>query len=379
MNTSQKIIIGMGFLFSLITNSGFGQLYYPDPVYPSLNIMHLHVNNQSISVEDDLLLNGSIWMYAMKYDANENTTKCLGKGVYQGGNGMTLTINGQDDFAFGYQAGDTLQLLFEMENGCLSDSLFMDEIITFESGVFKEIEAINVFSKKWTSLNVMDGLCGENTATISIDTPDNQAPFSYLWSTGETASTIENLSDGTYFVTITSPFACVTIDSVSVFNTEALLIDLESEALDTFCRSTVSVMGGTAPFSFEWSSGEIMQTAVELPVGEFSVTVTDNNGCTSSITGNCIINAIESNLPLKLFDISPNPTSGVFRVSSVSSDYLPEKIEIFTSAGQKLENILFKNVQSGLSIDLSNQLEGVYFIKLSSPTYQVFKKIILTR
>jgi hypothetical protein len=58
---------------------------------------------------------------------------------------------------------------------------------------------------------------GENngTATATI-TNGGTPPFSFLWETGETTATIENLSPGFYTTTVTDSLECSTTDSVEV-------------------------------------------------------------------------------------------------------------------------------------------------------------------
>lgn len=51
--------------------------------------------------------------------------------------------------------------------------------------------------------------------------------------------------------------------------------------------ATVNVTGGTAPFSYKWSTGATAQTITGLSANAYSVTVTDNLGC--SVAGSTII------------------------------------------------------------------------------------------
>jgi len=46
----------------------------------------------------------------------------------------------------------------------------------------------------------------------------------------------------------------------------------------------LTVTGGTSPFIFEWSSGDVIEDPQDVAVGEYIVTVTDNNGCIAMAT-----------------------------------------------------------------------------------------------
>ena len=113
--------------------------------------------------------------------------------------------------------------------------------------------------------------------------------FTYLWSTGSTASRISNLSAGTYTVTVTDDLGCSVVESVNLvapaaisFNTATLStaqgynVRCHGEAT-AFVRSTAS--GGTGNFTYQWSSGHNTDLASNLSAGAYSLTVTDDNGC----------------------------------------------------------------------------------------------------
>src|SRR6185436_17852184 len=60
--------------------------------------------------------------------------------------------------------------------------------------------------------------------------------------------------------------------------------------IDVLCNggnsgsATVTAGGGIAPYSYSWSSGGTAATENNLAAGNYSVTVTDANGCTSVAT-----------------------------------------------------------------------------------------------
>ena len=112
-------------------------------------------------------------------------------------------------------------------------------------------------------------------------------PYSYSWSpSGATTATASNLTSGTHIVTITDGNNCIHSDTVIISQPLPLAINLTSTNVSCFGGSngtaTANVSGGTSPYTYSWSSGSTAQTAQNLPAGNVSVTVTDDNGCTIS-------------------------------------------------------------------------------------------------
>lgn len=120
-----------------------------------------------------------------------------------------------------------------------------------------------------------------------------QAPFTWKWSNDAETKTISGLAPGNYSVTILDAQGCPAVGTAFIYEPAALVGSLQNvqnvvcpEAADG--SATVSAAGGTAPFSFAWSNGQILPTATELPVGPFSVVVSDENGCSTTLSGSII-------------------------------------------------------------------------------------------
>ncbi|MCH2023996.1 MAG: hypothetical protein MK207_16090, partial [Saprospiraceae bacterium] len=121
-------------------------------------------------------------------------------------------------------------------------------------------------------------------------------PLTYQWSDGQTASIASGLSAGTYTVTVTNVNGCSDISTVTLTDPDPLLITVDS-AVDESCAASggvyISISGGTVPYTFNWSNGQTSEDATGLTGGiNYSVTVTDANGCVS--TSSTFINSTSS-------------------------------------------------------------------------------------
>ena len=133
---------------------------------------------------------------------------------------------------------------------------------------------------------------GDTTADIVLLVAGGTTPYTYLWSTGATTRNLDNQGAGTYTVTVTDAKGC-TITSTAIVEEPAQLIATASP-LHIACNGAatggvnLSVLGGTAPYTYLWSNGAATQNLTGLVAGTYTVTVTDKNGCrdTASATIN---------------------------------------------------------------------------------------------
>ena len=110
------------------------------------------------------------------------------------------------------------------------------------------------------------------------------APYTYLWSDGQTTQIAENLLPGSYSVTITDAMGCAAeasfvISEPSQIQLEIIGISLASCANSPDGSATVQAVGGTPPYNYLWGNGETGQTANNLTAGENTITVTDAKIC----------------------------------------------------------------------------------------------------
>ena len=136
---------------------------------------------------------------------------------------------------------------------------------------------------------------GGSNGTATVAVTGGKAPYTYSWSpSGGNAASATGLIIGTYTVTITDANACQITRSVTIGQPVAALAGTITKT-DVSCfngnngTATVSVTGGTGPYSYSWApSGGTNATASGLASGTYTVTVTDNNLCqiTRTITVN---------------------------------------------------------------------------------------------
>ena len=153
-------------------------------------------------------------------------------------------------------------------NACvINDSIY----ITSPS----EISGITTAS----TLNCFD----DTNGTASINVNGGDPGYSYQWSNGQNVIMATNLSAGYYQVTVSDSRACSKVFQAQVQSPPELIGYAFGTYID--CGTQIGLLsitasGGTEPYSFLWSNGSTASFQSNLPVGNYSVTVTDAHGCT---------------------------------------------------------------------------------------------------
>ncbi len=126
---------------------------------------------------------------------------------------------------------------------------------------------------------------GLNDGTASVSASGGVAPLSYVWNpSGQTTTTALGLTAGNYVVLVTDANSCSTTSMVTVGEPAALAIDNIS-SLPAACfgsatgSTSATASGGTSPLVYNWSNGQTGQNNINLTAGNYTLTVTDNNGC----------------------------------------------------------------------------------------------------
>lgn len=66
---------------------------------------------------------------------------------------------------------------------------------------------------------------------------------------------------------------------------------------------------------------------------------------------------------LEVLDISPNPSSGIFRIASIDSNYEELQMKLYDLNGMEIRSSLIRR-EEPLEIDLSDHADGMYLIRL---------------
>ncbi len=191
-------------------------------------------------------------------------------------------------YTYSWNTGDTTQDLNGIAGGTYT-------LITTDANGCADTVTATVNDAQLLSINVTAitqiSCFGECDGAIDVSVNGGTAPFTYAWSNGAVTEDVDSLCDGAYTVTVTDANGCSNTSSAISIDEPAEIVAVP-DVTNVTCPGDsdgsidVSLGGGIAPFTFDWNNGQTGLPLTGLPAGIYTATITDANGCTTTVTGN---------------------------------------------------------------------------------------------
>lgn len=218
-----------------------------------------------------------------------------------------------------------------------------------------------------TPTNVNCG--GGDDGAIAVTTNGGTQPYAFLWNNGATTESLSGLTAGTYSLTVTGASGCT--KSISVAVNEPLALNGFAQITTVACQGETSgainltAERGTSPYTFLWNNGATTEDIINLAAGNYTVTVTDANGCVLVQTYNVgTVNPIFLDGTVMPVDCNGESTGGVdLIVSGGSGSYA-----FMWSNGTNNEDLA--NVPAGsysVTVTDTNECMGVATFEVTEP------------
>ncbi len=198
------------------------------------------------------------------------------------GSATANVSGGQSPYTYSWDNGETTAAVTNLnagdhtvtvtdDNGCVSSATVT---ITEPTAIVLNTSSTNA-------------TCGNNDGSASVTASGGSGSYTYQWNdpANQTTATANNLSSGTYEVTVTDGNGCSNTIAETVQNSNGPSISIVN-INDASCfgaddgSAEVSVSGGTPPYTYSWTPNtSTSEIASNLSAGDYTVTVTDDAGC----------------------------------------------------------------------------------------------------
>ena len=136
----------------------------------------------------------------------------------------------------------------------------------------------------------MPSCSGSDDGSIAVTAAAGSPPYMYLWSTGSTGPNLNGVPADIYRLTVTDINECSETFEINLEEPPPLVVTVQEESESSPGASDgkidVSVVGGTQPYTFIWSTGATSEDLSGLAGGGsvYSVTVSDANHCETTVS-----------------------------------------------------------------------------------------------
>lgn len=197
---------------------------------------------------------------------------------------ICLDVTGNGGITYNWSDGQETSCASNLTAGEYSVTISNGECTTVESYLLEAPDILQL------SVLAMSPSCADATdGTLQINAYGGTPNYTYLWDNGFMIPQRINLGIDSYFVTVTDSKGCVLQDTIELLGPAPLAIAIDSlEQIscpglnDGLVKLTGE--GGTSPYQFLWGNGSTSPLRSGLAMGTYPVTVTDFNGCTTSLT-----------------------------------------------------------------------------------------------
>ncbi len=202
----------------------------------------------------------------------------------------------------------------------------------------------------------------ENNGTATVTSPTG-AGISYLWSTGQNTPSVSGLTQGDYYVRVSTAPSCQDIATVRIQSPSQMPIPTVFNIGDTVYSDITDTS-----FNFQWvNNGAPIANAnglyyVNADSGCYQLQLTDYNGCTSLSDTSCLFTGIDQipSVP-KSIALYPNPFSHSLTLVSTEND--PLHFTLYDLTGRL---VIQNSFVQRIIISTDNLRSAVYFYEVSN-------------
>ncbi|MDG1158311.1 MAG: T9SS type A sorting domain-containing protein [Flavobacteriales bacterium] len=180
------------------------------------------------------------------------------------------------------------------------------------------------------------------------------------------------LEAGEYTYTVTDANGCVATETATIEEPTALEVSVDEvvNAEDMDGSIDVTATGGTGVLTYSWTGPNGFTSDQEdltgLDVGEYELTVTDENGCEVATEAVSVLVGIGELLNRVSLSVYPNPNNGMFTLNIEGLNGEAVNFDVVDAIGKTVASEQFNSVNASFQhqMDLSNLANGLYYLNI---------------
>ena len=194
--------------------------------------------------------------------------------------GSTTTLEAPGGYSYQWSNNSTAQSITVNSSGSYTVTVTSPAGCTKTSSVM-----VSVHAKPVLNFGVQHSICQGQSYTYTLPQSDD---INYTWSNGATGNELTVNTAGTYSVTATNQYGCSTsaTDQLTVLNTPNASI----EGSLTICQGQTTNLRASGGVNYLWDDASTQSYLAVTTSGTYTVTVTGNNGCSSTASATVIVN-----------------------------------------------------------------------------------------
>lgn len=232
--------------------------------------------------------------------------------------------------------------------------------------------------------SVTDDLCGNTNGTINLNVSGGNTPYTYSWSNGQTGASINNLSSGSYTVTVKDNRGC--------FEEKTITVNASGTPPTLTALITLTANSTTGNATYSWSNEDnyslVLYTtsSISVPMNgkRWHCVVSDDCGqtilcyITPNHNGICMSAKTNSTTSTEKatktekeqlrsydFNLYPNPNDGTFTLS-INGNSTPLKLLIFNLSGKQVGQYSIPSGTEKYQWQNEKISDGIYFYQVIS-------------
>jgi len=268
----------------------------------------------------------------------------------------------------------TYEVCLTVTNDCGDDTYCQD--VYFVSQLLYEYDKVDV------------ACYGEAIGSISVTPSGGEPGYSISWvgPNGFTSNELEitGLVDGEYSMVLTDNYGYEKTEMYTLTEPSQITQDLvgitDETNSDANGSISIDVSGGTGDLTYEWSNGATSAIVEGLSAGEYTVDVTDENGCKVTFgpfnVKSTAVGVIDLDIVADM-QIYPVPAVNYLNVNIKLNNVETTQLRIVDAYGKLISTTNYNTKNIETKIDVTDLAAGIYYLEFGNKSGRTLEKFIV--